>query len=239
MKNFLFALSFLTIFPINLKNINNEIFKNSLRYFPAVGLFIGIVLFLITFLNLPPDITSLLILLAWVVLSGGFHLDGVADIFDALGSLKDREKAFEIMQDSRIGAIGTIAIVLTLISKFVLIRNTLIYSPLTLILAPVCGRYAINFLSRNLDYAKDKGLGKFIVDNTDTETFIASSFFVLVVTLILNVKFVFILFFYYIFLLILTLFFYRKFRGVTGDMLGASVELSELFILFAGVCIAC
>ncbi len=238
MKSLLVALSFLTVIPVNFKEVNENTLKNSIRYYPVVGLFLGIFFYFITFLNFNIDLTTLLILISCVAITGGFHLDGLADIADALGALKDREKTFEIMKDSRIGAMGTIAIALSLLLKFVLIKNVLLFAPALLVLTPVCGRYSIVFLSKHLNYAKEKGLGKFIADNTDFETYITASIFLLLVTIILKQEFVFTIFFFYIFLIMLSSFFYKKFNGVTGDMLGASVELSEILIMFTGVLIA-
>ena len=75
-------------------------------------------LILISLLSHNYTLKTVSTILLWVVITGGFHLDGVADVFDALGSLKDRKRAFEIMSDSRVGAIGAISISLALIFKF-------------------------------------------------------------------------------------------------------------------------
>ncbi len=235
MKSLITAFSFLTIIPLKQTDFNKNILKNSLRYYSVVGFFIGVILYLITFLNLNADLTTILILLSWVIITGGFHLDGLADVCDAIGSFKNRDKAFEIMKDSRIGAMGTVAISLSLIFKFFLIKNILFSSPLILMLSPVYGRYSINFLSKNLDYAKSEGLGKFIADNTDMETFIVSTIFVVAVTLFTGIAFIFLLLSIYIFLILISYFFHKKFNGVTGDMLGATVELTEIITMFLGV----
>lgn len=237
MKSLLTAISFLTIFPINLKDVSDDDFKNSLRYYPVVGCLLGILFYLVSLLNLNLEIRAVLILFLWILLTGCFHLDGVADIFDALGAVKNREKAFEIMQDSRIGAVGTVAIVFTLFAKFILIKNSVIYFPYLLIIAPMGGRYSINFLAKRLEYAKESGLGKFIVDNTDFETFLISSLFLLISVIIINVSLIVVLLLFYLFLIFLSNFYYKKFGGVTGDMFGCSVEMSELFILCAGIII--
>ncbi len=235
MNSLLLAISFLTIIPTGNIKINNDNFKNSLKFYPLVGLLIGIILYSFCFLPINFEITAMLITVAWVLITGGFHLDGVADVFDALGSLKSREKAFQVMKDSRVGAIGVIALILLLISKFILIKHIIFLNPIYLFLPPVAGRFAINFLSWMLDYAKEEGLGKSIVEYTDNITMIFSVAFTGFVFIFINIKLIFLFIDLIIFLYFSTLFFKKKFGGVTGDILGCMVELSELFILFGGI----
>ena len=229
------ALSFLTIIPFKTIEIQNHDFKSSLKFFPLVGLMLGFILYFMTFLPFNSGILSLFIVLVWVVITGGFHLDGVADVFDAIGSLQDREKAFEIMKDSRIGAIGVIALILVILAKFVFIKNIILIAPLYIILSPVAGRFAINFLSWRLNYAKEKGLGKSIVEFTDNTTFIFSLIFTGIAFGIVDLKLIFLFIDLLFFLYFCSVFFERKFNGITGDILGCMVELSELFILFGGL----
>ncbi len=235
MNSIIAAISFLTIVPIKNFKINNEIFRNSLKFFPLVGLILGLIFYLVTLLPLNFEIIALLITLCWIVITGGFHLDGVADLFDALGSLKDRAKAIEIMKDSRVGAMGVISIVLVILSKFILIKNMLIINPFFLILPPVAGRFAINFLSWKIDYAKEEGLGKSIVEYTDDFTFIFSLIFTGVLFIMVNIKLILLFIDLIFFLYFASIFFKRKFGGVTGDILGCMVEISEVFILIGGL----
>ena len=87
MKNFLLALQFLTIIPVKINgDISDEDYSRSLRYFPMVGLLIGIVLALTAVLLrfLPNLVTSSFILIIPILLTGAIHLDGFADICDGL-----------------------------------------------------------------------------------------------------------------------------------------------------------
>jgi adenosylcobinamide-GDP ribazoletransferase len=235
MKNILIALSFLTIIPIKFKSFSEQEFKNSIKYFPVIGLLLGFLFYIVTFTMFDYEIKAVIILFLWILLTGGFHLDGVADVFDAIGSVKDREKAFQIMKDSRVGAIGVISLIFLILSKFVLIKHIMLFNPVYILLPPVAGRFSINFLSWKLDYAKEKGLGKSIVEFTDNSAIIFSCALTLLIFLIINIKLFFLFIDLLFFLYLLSLFFKNKFNGVTGDMLGLSVEVSELFILLGGL----
>jgi adenosylcobinamide-GDP ribazoletransferase len=90
------------------------------RYFPAVGALIGAVGALVlwaTSLVLPGPLPVILSTAFTVFITGAFHEDGLADTFDGLGGGASRERALEIMKDSRLGTFGTAALVLTLLIK--------------------------------------------------------------------------------------------------------------------------
>lgn len=90
------------------------------RYFPAVGALIGAVGALVlwaTSLVLPGPLPMILSTAFTVFMTGAFHEDGLADTFDGLGGGATRERALEIMKDSRLGTFGTAALVLTLLTK--------------------------------------------------------------------------------------------------------------------------
>lgn len=90
------------------------------RYFPAVGALIGAAGALVlwaTSLVLPGPLPVILGTAFTVLITGAFHEDGLADTFDGLGGGATRERALEIMKDSRLGTFGTAALVLTLLIK--------------------------------------------------------------------------------------------------------------------------
>lgn len=57
-----------------------------------------------------PSVLAILVLMIYLMITGGLHLDGLADVSDGLFSCRDKERMFEIMKDSRIGAFGVIAL---------------------------------------------------------------------------------------------------------------------------------
>lgn len=90
-------------------------------WYPLVGLVIGLLVAGVHWLAglfLPPLVTGALALAAWVVLTGGLHLDGLADCADGMLYPGAPEKRLEIMKDPHLGAFGAIGLGLALLLKF-------------------------------------------------------------------------------------------------------------------------
>ncbi|MBP2000526.1 adenosylcobinamide-GDP ribazoletransferase [Paenibacillus shirakamiensis] len=158
------AFQFLSRFPVHAElDYNADLQQKSTRYYPVVGACIGIVLCVIALLaswSLPTMPASVIILIAWIYITGGLHLDGWMDTADGLLSYRSRERMLEIMKDSRVGAMGVIACVLLLLFKFTLIASlmgTTILGP-ALILAPVWSRGFMVYAIRKWPRAR-KGEG--------------------------------------------------------------------------------
>jgi adenosylcobinamide-GDP ribazoletransferase len=124
MRLFLVALQFLTRLPVRLTHFDPAWLNDCVRHFPLVGMLVGGVgaLTLVGAAQLwPAWVAALLALAATVALTGGFHEDGLADTFDALGGVVLREKALAIMKDSRIGSYGALALGLSLLLRAALL----------------------------------------------------------------------------------------------------------------------
>jgi len=138
-RDLILAIQFLTIIPVisspTPDNINDgnqneeedltENFANSMAFFPLVGMLIGILLVVLRriFYYLPVSslIGDTLILIIWIWLSGGLHLDGFADSIDGFSGGHNKEEILKIMKDSSTGAKGVVALVSLLLLKFVLL----------------------------------------------------------------------------------------------------------------------
>jgi adenosylcobinamide-GDP ribazoletransferase len=124
MRLFLVALQFLTRLPVRLGRFEPAWLNDCVRHFPLVGALVGTVgaaVLLAATQLWPAWIAAVLALAATVVLTGGFHEDGLADTFDALGGVVPREKALAIMKDSRIGSYGALALGLSLLLRAALL----------------------------------------------------------------------------------------------------------------------
>ena len=123
------ALQFLTRFPVAIEvPFEKPVLARSVIYFPLAGGLIGLVLWLASELLmwiLPPWPAAVLIVAAWVALTGGLHLDGWMDTADGVLSHRSRERMLDIMKDSRVGAMGVIAAVLLLLLKTSVIAELL------------------------------------------------------------------------------------------------------------------
>jgi adenosylcobinamide-GDP ribazoletransferase len=124
MRLFLVALQFLTRLPMRLARFEPAWLNDCVRHFPLVGMLVGAVgaSVLVGSAQLwPAWVAAVLALAATVALTGGFHEDGLADTFDALGGVVPRDKALAIMKDSRIGSYGALALGLSLLLRAALL----------------------------------------------------------------------------------------------------------------------
>jgi adenosylcobinamide-GDP ribazoletransferase len=227
------AFAFLTVLPVGYSVGRKPGY--AFAYFPLVGLVIGAILWL---LGVQPffstDVRSLLILFAWVILTGGLHLDGFGDACDALLATTTPEKRLEIMKDPRAGAWAVIGLVLLLLGKWVMVREI---SPLGLLAPPVVARWAMVGAAVQFPYARSTGLGACVREGLGRPQLITAS-------LITGMTFVIIAWLIDWRLLalllapVLTVFVFgawaarRLGGGLTGDVYGAICELTELLGLF-------
>ena len=118
LRLFFIALQFFTRVPVpRWVGFEPAWLQQSARHFPAVGLCVGAVGALVlagTAWLVPPAVAVVLSMVATVVLTGAFHEDGFADTCDGLGGHVSRERALDIMKDSRIGSYGVVGLVLLL-----------------------------------------------------------------------------------------------------------------------------
>ncbi len=165
MRAFALALQLLTRLPVPASNAppRPEELGLSVLFFPVVGLLIGTLLAgLHTALWLvDPGVLAALVLATWVLLTGGLHLDGLADTADAwIGGQGDRDRTLVIMKDSRSGPIAIVAVVLVLLAKFAALQALLAGDArVILLLAPVLGRTVILLLLITTPYVRPDGLG--------------------------------------------------------------------------------
>ena len=145
MKPFWIALSTLTLFPSPIKNWTPKDLRTSLVFYPLIGAGLGSLLGLNRFWPAPASVQALFGLLSWVLLTFSFHLDGLADCLDGwLGGRTPRQK-FKIMKDPAIGTYGTVGVVLLLLSKYVFLE-LLFLKPASwpwLLLIPMIARWSV------------------------------------------------------------------------------------------------
>ncbi len=234
MTPFLIALQFLTIIPITLAAIpDDKHLGNSALFYPVIGLMIGgmLVIFVQLFSATPIQLQATLLLTLWVLLTGGLHLDGLADCADAwVGGLGSKERSLQIMKDPAAGPVAVIVLVLILLLKWTAINIVIEKQQLALLLfAPMLGRISILILMLTTRYIRVGGIGEKISANCPKGTAATLLFFGVIGSL-------FFLGFLPISLMLITLFIIRYFSnkrlgGTTGDVYGATVELVETSIL--------
>ncbi len=243
-----FALRFLTIFPVAgtdrlLGRLSEKDMAKSYVFFPVIGLLKGGIYYIVYYLTIKftsPQISALMVLMVSVLITGGFHLDGLADTFDALASRKTKEEKLEIMKDSTIGAIGTVAIVLVVLSKYIslveILKHELVYVIVVLPVVGECSTVVVMSVGRS---ARKDGLGKLFIDNTGIKAFFWTTVSLLLVLYVTTGLFradfkglLYPLALVYLFIFYASSLCKKHFGGFTGDNLGFIAELSELAFLF-------
>jgi len=239
-QSFLIALQFLTIIPVRLispvKNVNQGY---SLLYYPLIGLVIAsIMLFNIYILEGQSHwVSAVLTLTLWIVLTGGLHLDGLADSADAwLGGLGNKEKTLLIMKDPASGPVAVSVLLMALLIKFIMLAELIQQQAWLSILATVIlARFALPLLLMTTPYVRPNGLGAVLVKSMPRHylQFMAASISLLALVIIDFIPLVLFLFV----LLALRYYMMQRLGGTTGDTAGAMVEILEVTLLISFVII--
>ncbi|GAB4344756.1 MAG: adenosylcobinamide-GDP ribazoletransferase [Candidatus Abyssubacteria bacterium] len=236
MKPFWAALRFLTILPLPEVESDGRDLSRSAMYFPLVGLLLGLAVaafdhFIVARI-FPPLPASGIIVVALVAVSGGLHMDGLADAADGLLSSRPRERALEIMRDSRTGAMGVVAVVCVIGLKFASLASVPPSARWTLVLMmPLAGRCALTILMALQPYARAEGLATVFRTERPAVAVMWAVFLLLTIGWISGGQTGFIA---SLVALSGTLLFarYTTFRlgGHTGDTLGAGCEIVEMLV---------
>ncbi|RRV06954.1 adenosylcobinamide-GDP ribazoletransferase [Pseudomonas sp. v388] len=237
MLPFWIALQFLSSLPIRLPGMPQpQELGRSLLFYPLVGALFGLLLLALNSLldGAPLLLHAALLLAAWVLLSGGLHLDGLADSADAwLGGFGDRERTLLIMKDPRSGPIAVVTLVLVLLLKFAAILAVLEnHALIGLLLAPVLARAAMLGLFLGTPYVRAGGLGQALADHLPRRRawqvllFSAGACALLAGAAGVWAVLISVGCFFWLRQLML-----RRLGGTTGDTAGALLELLELAVL--------
>jgi len=237
MVNFLSALGFLTIIPMSSRAFRVE--GRQILYFPLVGLLIGMLLYgvdKVCALYATQEIRVIADALFLAVITGALHLDGLADSADGLFSHRPKERILKIMQDSRIGVMGALAIIFCLLLKMAGFAG--LTGPgheIFLLTAPALARTGQVVGLVFMNYARDEG-GKSQLFFQKKKYYllsfaivpIALPFFISIGTGLM------VLFIFLAGTVLLLRFFQKGIDGITGDTLGAQTEVMESAILITG-----
>lgn len=259
MKGLILLFKFMTRLPIPVNpEFDSKELGKSMKFFPIVGIVIGIILYAVYFLFSQFIISSYLlaaiVVVTEVILTGALHIDGLADTFDGIFSYRSKQKMLEIMKDSRLGTNGGIAIVLYFILKILLIAeiSNASFGALgqmfginnavgaVILVTPVLARINVVLNCMVVPYARPSGSAKDFVENTDKAGLLVATAIGLLFSAILGCGVLKTLNPVHLIditaiMMILGLYFAklmeRKIGGVTGDTLGAVLELSEIIVL--------
>ncbi len=260
LKDFVLMIQFLTRIPIKI-NIENdkESFARGVAYFPIIGFVIGVVCSLSYLLGAFLSGTENLLLptvfavITNVLITGGLHIDGLADTCDGIFSGRERHRILEIMKDSSIGTFGTLAVIIDFVVRFALlysITSLIISSDINpvfiffiIISAPIISKTFVVILMALSNYARTEGMGGLFIGQMKKSAVLVSFISALVLLngmmIWLSISFMNIIIlnfgmalFFIIVLLIYRKYIYNFIGGMTGDTIGAANEIFEWVFLF-------
>ena len=168
-KLFLLALQFYTRIPVTGRlahwaNYEPQRLARATRYFPLVGLLVGVLMtlcYMMLAFVLPHSVAVLVAVIAGVLITGAFHEDGWADFCDGFGGGHDREHTLAIMTDSRIGAFGAIGLVLLFALKIeILAHLDSNWTPIALLTVHPFSRACAVFVMMIMPYARSEDESK-------------------------------------------------------------------------------
>ena len=228
LKAFSLAFNMLTIIPFfKVHDFYKGINGHSAMFYPLVGFLLGSVLWATHALlepYFPATHLSVIIFTLWVVLTGALHLDGLSDTIDGL--FVSKEKALEVMKDAHVGGMGMVFTLLFLLLKlsslihveaYYLLPLVLMFSRLNALLAIYCYNYV------------SAGVGALIKEEFTLVHLLIALIFSLTLAYLFSFTSLFIVTF--LTLIVSAKFFSSRLGGLSGDIYGFIIELTELILL--------
>ena len=245
-RRFLLAMSFGTVLPVSPRRARDDDIRLSAGYLPLVGSVLGLMLWGISWITrqwFPIPVSAIIAVAAYTLLTGGLHLDGLMDTWDAIGSRQRGEAALQIMKDSRVGAMGVAAAVILLLGKYAAFSRLNVLTPGPWVLVPLIARTAAVWSMAVTPPARSAGLGVLFARKVPRSALLVSTALVLMMAAT-GVAFGLVRAIALLPVILLTgllvagssPFCRRRFGGTTGDTYGALIETIEWtgFLLLTG-----
>jgi adenosylcobinamide-GDP ribazoletransferase len=232
------ALGFLTVYPLRASDTwTPEALGNSMVYYPLVGLFIGLalwILYLLLHTLFPTSIANVMLLGGLALMTGGLHLDGLADTIDGLSGGYSREDTLQIFKDPHIGTMAVVGVVLILLLKYACLNVLPDEAMLpSLVLMVTLSRSSMVQLACFSPYARPNGgLGEPFVRGIKQDHLYAAMLLTAGIALLFSgMRGVMIWLLVSLATLGYQIYFRRRLSGITGDVLGATNEVNEVLVL--------
>ncbi len=246
MKPFLVTLQFITRIPVPQSWTSDYDFDQTYRgvvTFPIVGVILGTIAAAITLaffsvFNWGSALSAATYVLLIALLTGGFHLDGLADTCDGIFSARTPERMLEIMKDSRLGTHGALALFFVLMLKIVTVTQILDTSPqqalFILLIAPSVSRTWMSLLMYQQKYARESGLGHIYINRISSlQFYFTLAIGAAIASMALGWQSLIAFCVTGLFAWVYRRYINTTIGGQTGDTLGAGNELFELCFLMA------
>lgn len=244
LRLFLATLQFMTRIPVPerwTQGLALDNYERGIIGFPFIGLIVGVIGGVVFTLLAPwcgVPLAALGYVLALALVTGAFHLDGLADTCDGVFSARKREQMLEIMRDSRLGTNGGLALIFIVVAKVLVVSELALRdAPMLLMLtaASVAGRTVIVLLMYRQRYAREgNGLGNIYIGKvTGKQTLVTLAGGAILTLLLAQGAALLALVMSMVVVALLATYLRRRLGGQTGDTLGAAAEVGELVFLLA------
>ncbi len=227
------AVALLTVIPIRVTG-GPEVVGRGSAWYPLVGALLGGFLwaaYLAMRLVLPPLPARALVLVLLAIVTGGIHLDGLADTVDGLTGGRGKE-ALAIMRDPHVGALGAVAVALLLVCKlaFLASLDEVAVGRVLVVMAAV-GRWAPVFAAFRYPYAREAGTGKAVADHARGGQLLLATVLAAASALVLGWRGLLLFAAGAVATVALSAYLARRIGGHTGDTYGFLVEVVEGIVL--------
>lgn len=218
---------------------SNDMLNKASKYLPFIGYIVAAVAAGVFYLfNLYFSVNNSLVfsIIASILTTGAFHEDGLADTFDAFGGGWGKEQKLKIMKDSRIGTYGSIALILALLLKFILLSEYKVENIISIIfLSQILSRLTPVVLIYFLKYVRidNSSKSKPVGEGISFLNLLIAIFFALIPLVFFDVKSLLIIPILLLTQFVLAIWFKKQLSGYTGDTLGASQQITELVVLLS------
>lgn len=232
-----FSFSYFSILPINFKKDDDLSKKDILNYmlffFPFVGFILGLITLVI--LNLTSNLdwlSSIIAAVIYMVLYGFLHTEAILDVVDAIYAKHSNKDPYEVIKDPTVGAMGVLYSLTFVILKisflvFLFINHLELYLLVVLMLSRLMVLYNIKLFDFKSSFVET------LKKSLSSNCLIFSTAFVFIISLfIIGFKFLWLFIISFIFLISIVNLLKRNLGFLNGDIIGASLELNELFMLF-------
>jgi len=256
-NEFRLAIGFLTLLPVTpTRKFKEEEFARCIKFFTLIGVIFGLLNVFCLYLHQFHEsklLTALFIVLGNIFLSGGLHLDGLMDSFDGIAaSKKTRPETLKVLKDSRVGAFGSMAGSLLIISKIIFIsqinfESDWIFYSLLFFIVPILSRFmmvlALLFQVSNEDVKTDASSLSIFKKHQKTWLDLIINLLGMKIPAAIYIVMFPIPFmslikvdYYIIPWMLLAWFVYAwlkfKLKGHNGDTMGAGLEINEVLLFF-------
>lgn len=240
MKSLALAISFLTVFPIKVKEqiLPGDLGKAS-GWFSLIGVFLGGLIagvFYIVSLFLPPLAAAGLTIAAWIGVTGGLHLDGLADCCDGIFHASHPERRLEIMKDPHLGSFGVIGLILSILVKVICVYSLSTGTfRIAIPLAMSTARWLLLWAGKQ-KMARSTGMGTDFASGVTLKCIIPGLLIMIAMTILGGWQGALIVLAAHFVAWLIFRVSIKQLGGLTGDVFGLVVEVSEIIVLL-GFCI--